>query len=110
MSEPWKYRVAAALALALALYVTVFARQTTNWVDLPTFIDLSEWPATLGYFGAAWAASAGRARLAAVLTVASLLAFFLAQSQHLFAVPLGFSLVTALSLAILLVMPATTGR
>ncbi|MDJ1009607.1 MAG: hypothetical protein QNJ13_17480 [Paracoccaceae bacterium] len=108
MTYPWRHRLAAAVAGVMALYVTTFARQTHHWIDLPTWIDLSEWPATLFYLGAAWAAWAIRARLAAILSVGALLAFYAAQSQHLFAVPLGFFLVTAATLAILLLMPATT--
>ena len=106
MTEPWRYRVAAACAGVLALYVTVFAAQTHTWIDLPTWLDLTEWPATLLYLGAAWFAWQFRAKAAAILSVAALFAFYLAQSQHLFAVPLGFILATTATLVILLLMTA----
>jgi hypothetical protein len=97
---------AAALAALLALYATVFARQTHNHIDLPTFIDLTEWPATLLYFAAGWAALRRLPRRAALYLVSAMLAFFAAQSAWIFEVPLGFVSVASLSLAFLFILPA----
>lgn len=105
-----RFPVAAALALLLAIYATAFARQTHNLFDLPTFIDLTEWPATLLYLAAAWAAYRKLPRRAALFLVSAMLAFFAAQSDWMFRVPLGFVLVAAGSLGFLFLMPATWGR
>lgn len=102
-----RYAAAAGLAAAIALYATLFARQTHNRFDLPTWIDLTEWPATLLYLAAAVAAWAKLERVAALALVAAMLAFLAAQSAHLFTVPLGFALVIAASLAFLLILPTT---
>ncbi|MEL7462344.1 MAG: hypothetical protein AAFX45_10665 [Pseudomonadota bacterium] len=106
MTDVWRYRLAATLALALAGYVTVFAAQTHTRFDLPTWLDLTEWPATLFYLAAAWLAFRIHPRRAAVAAVAALLAFYAAQYHLLFQVPLGFILATAATLVILLTMPA----
>ncbi len=108
MSAHWRYHLAAALALGCAAFVTIFAAQTTTWIDLPTWLDLTEWPATLLYLAAAWFAFRSRARPAAVASVAALLAFYAAQSDYLFDVPLGFVLATAATLVIVTAMPAQT--
>ena len=108
MTAHWRYHLATVLALGCAAYVTIFAAQTTTWIDLPTWLDLTEWPATLLYFAAAWFAFRTRARPAAIAAVAALLLFYAAQHQHLFNVPLGFILATAATLVILLAMPAQT--
>ena len=106
-SKEIRFPAAAVLALLLALYATLFARQTHNTFDLPTWIDLTEWPATLLYLAAAVAAWARLERVAALALVAAMLAFLAAQSAHLFTVPLGFALVIAASLAFLLILPTT---
>ena len=107
MSGALRYRAAALLAALLALYVTVFARQTHNLFDLPTFIDLTEWPATLLYLAAAWAAIRRREKIAALALVLALFAFLIAQARWMFNVPLGFALTIATSLAFLLILPVT---
>ncbi|NND41376.1 MAG: hypothetical protein HKO04_04780 [Silicimonas sp.] len=101
-----RYRAAAALAFLLAVYVTAFARQTHHIFDLPTFIDLTEWPATLFYLAAAWAAFRRLPRRAALYLVSAMLAFFAAQSAWMFKVPLGFIMVAAASLGFLFILPA----
>ena len=110
MTNPLRHRLAAGIAALLTLYVTIFAAQTHTWIDLPTWLDLTEWPATLLYLAAAWYAWTLRARAAAIFSVAALFAFFAAQAQHLFAVPLGFILATTATLVILLMMPTPDQR
>ena len=102
-----RYLGAALLAGGLSLYATLFARQTHNTFDMPTWIDLTEWPATLLYLAAAVTAWARLERVAALALVAAMLAFLAAQSAYLFTVPLGFALVIAASLAFLLILPTT---
>ena len=102
-----RYIGATAIAVALAVYATVFARQTHDMFDLPTFIDLTEWPATLLFVFAAWQAWIERPRRAALALVSGMLAFLAAQHGYIFSVPLGFVLVTLLTLAFLLMMPAS---
>ena len=94
---------ASALALGLAFFATAFARASWNVYDLPTYIDLTEWPATLLFVAAAWAAWERRERTAAWLMVGALVAFFAAQSRFLFQVPMGFGVVGAGALAFLAV-------
>ena len=101
----YRHLLAVALALALALYVTVFARQTYNTYDLPTLIDVTEWPVTLLFLATAWAAWVRAERRAALLAVTGMLAFFGVQHRHLFEVPLGFTLVIGLTLALVFALP-----
>ncbi len=110
MTHPARYHVAAALAAALALYVTVFARQTHDLFDRPTFIDLTEWPATLFCLAAAGAALARRAAPSAVAIVSGLIAFFAAQYAWIFEVPLAFVLSTLVVFLTLYVLPPDTSR
>ncbi|MDJ1016209.1 MAG: hypothetical protein QNJ35_06830 [Paracoccaceae bacterium] len=102
-----RYVIAAALALLLAVYATVFAHRTHNLFDLPTWLDVTEWPATLLFLFAGWSAWVTRERQAAFALVVGMLAFFGAQSSYLFSVPLGFVVVTALALVFLFVLPTT---
>ena len=102
-----RYLAAALLAGGVSVYATLFARQTHDTFDLPTWIDLTEWPATLLYVTAAATAWARLERVAALAGVAAMLAFLAAQSAHLFTVPLGFASVIAASLAFLLILPTT---
>ena len=102
-----RYLGAAALAVALALFATVFARQTHDLINLPTWIGVTEWPATILFAVAAYAAWIEQPRRAALAVVIGLFAFFAAQHNHLFRVPLGFVLVTVLTLATLLALPAS---
>ena len=102
-----RYALAAALALALSLFATAFARASHNFYDLPSYIDLTEWPATLLMLAAGWAAWEARERLAALLMVLGLLAFYAAQMRFLFQVPMGFGVVTAGALIFLFVLPVT---
>lgn len=102
-----RYPAAALLALLLALFATIFARQTHNLYDLPTYIDLTEWPATLLYLAAALAAFRRREKMAALALVMAMMAFLAAQSKWLFDVPLGFTLLIAASLSFLLILPTT---
>lgn len=102
-----RYIGATLLAVALALYATVFARQTHDLFDLPTWIDLSEWPATILFGFAAFAAWTEQPRRAALAVVAGLLAFIAAQHSYIFQVPLGFVLITVLTLAVLFSLPAS---
>ena len=102
-----RYIGATAIAVALAIYATMFARQTHDMFDLPTYIDLTEWPATLLFLFAAWQAWIERPRRAALALVIGMFAFLAAQSGYIFAVPMGFVLVTVLTLAFLLMMPAS---
>ena len=102
-----RYRLAAAFAVALVIYVTIFARSTTNFIDLPTWIDVTEWPISLIFAATAWFAWFERGKIAAALSVVGLLGFFAAQSQHFFDVPLGFLFVTIVTLGILLTMPSS---
>ena len=95
------------IAVALAVYATVFARQAHDLFDLPAFTDVTEWPATLLFLFAAWQAWIERPRRAALAFVVGIFAFLAAQSGYIFAVPLGFVLVTVLTLALVLMMPAT---
>ena len=102
-----RYAGAALSALALAIYCTVFARQTHDLFDLPTWIDLTEWPATLLFLGTAWLAWTRQPRRAALAVVLGLFAFMAAQHMYVFRVPLGFVLVTVLTVFVLLVLPAS---
>lgn len=106
-SSRLRYSGAALLAGGLALYATIFARQTHNTFDLPTWIDLTEWPATLLYLAAAVSAWQRLERVAALALVAAMLAFFGAQSAWMFSVPLGFAMVAIASLGFLLILPTT---
>ena len=103
--EPIRFYAAAVLAVGLALYATVFARQTHNLFDLPTWIDVTEWPATLLFLAAAWFASRRLPRRAALYLVSGMLAFFIAQSRYIFDVPVGFVLLTCASLGFLFILP-----
>ena len=98
---------ATAIAVALAVYTTAFARHTHDHFDLPIFIDVTEWPATLLFIFAAWQAWIERPRRAALALVLGMFAFLAAQSGYIFSVPLGFVLVTVLTLGFLLMMPAS---
>lgn len=109
-STTWRHTLAAAIALALALYATVFARQTHNTFDLPTWIDVTEWPVTLLFLAAAWAAWKRVPRRAALMLVTGMVAFFAVQHRFLFDVPLGFVLVTCLSFGFLLTLPSAWDR
>jgi hypothetical protein len=100
-----RFYAAAALNLGLAAYVTAFSRQTHDLYDLPTFIDLTEWPATLLFLAAAWFAWSASPRAVTLLVVAGLFAFFAAHARFLFSVPLGFVLVTLGTLAVLALVP-----
>ena len=102
-----RYIGATAIAVVLAIYATVFARQTYDLFDLPTFIDLTEWPATLAFLTAGWLAWIENPRRAAMVLVLGLFAFLGAQHMYLFRVPMGFVLVTVLTLAFLMVLPAS---
>lgn len=102
-----RYAVAAAIALALAAYVTAFALQTHNRFDLPTGIDVTEWPATLAFLIAAVAAWRRAERPAALAVVVALLCFVAAQGRFLFDLPLAFLLVGLSSFAFLLILPVT---
>ncbi len=102
-----RYIGATALAVALALYATIFARQTHDLFDLPTWIDLSEWPATLLFGYAAYGAWTEQPRRAALAVVIGLFAFLAAQQSYIFQVPLGFVLITVLTLATLFTLPAS---
>lgn len=106
MSQTLRYRLGAAVALGLTVYATVFARQTHNFVDLPTWIDVTEWPVTLLYAGAALLSLIGRPRASAFALVAGTVGFFAAQSDHFFAVPLAFMLVTVVTLAFIFILPS----
>jgi hypothetical protein len=108
--SPYRHLLAAIIALTLALYATVFARQTHNTYDLPTWIDITEWPVTLLFLAAAWAAWRRVPRRAALLLVTGMIAFLGVQGRYLFEVPLGFVLVTALSLAFLFTLPSAWER
>ena len=102
-----RYTAAALIAAALAVFVFTFATQTHNAYDLPTYIDISEWPAVLLYLASGWLAWQRREQLAAGAHVAALLTFLFAQARFLFALPLAFALVFAGALAFLLVLPVT---
>ena len=104
-----RYPAAAFVALLLAIYATIFAFQTHNHFDLPTGIDLTEWPATLLYLASAWAAVRRFPRRAALFIVLAMLAFFAAHSDWMFQVPLGFGLITAASLGFLVILPPEWG-
>ncbi len=88
------------------VYATVFARQTHNVVDLPTWIDVTEWPVTLLYAAASGLAIVEMARASAFAMVAGTVAFFAAQSDHFFTVPLAFMLVTLVTLAFIFILPS----
>ena len=102
-----RYATAAALAVALALFSTIFARHTHNHVDLPTYIDPFEWIVTLLFLIAGWCAWEKREQLAAVFVVAALFLFYGVQVDWLFRVPLGFAVLTASALAFLFILPVT---
>lgn len=108
--EVIRFGAAGLLAAGLALYATIFARQTHDLFDLPTWIDLTEWPATLLFLAAAWAAFRRLPRRAALYLVSGMLAFFAAQSRFIFDVPLGFILVATGSLSFLFLLPAVWER
>ncbi len=110
MTHRARSSLAAALALALAAYATVFSRQTHDLFDLPTFLDLTEWPATLLFLASAHGAWIEAPRRAALLAVAALLAFFAAHGRFLFDVPLGFVAITLACLAILAILPPVWER
>ena len=102
-----RYIGATLSALALAVYATIFARVTHDLFDLPTWIDLTEWPATLLFLATAYFAWTQQPRRAALVVVIGLFAFITAQHAYIFRVPLGFVLVTILTLGTLLVLPAS---
>ena len=106
-AAPSRYLAAAALASGLALFATIFARQTHNHLDLPTFIDPLEWATTLLFLAAAITAFRQSERLAALLMVTALFVFYAVQVDWLFRVPLGFATVTVLALLFLIVLPVT---
>ncbi len=102
-----RYVGATAIAVVLAAYTTAFARMTHDLFDLPTFIDLTEWPATLLFLLAAWQAWTVQPRRAALVMVIAMFAFIAAQHTYLFQVPMGFVVITVLTLGFLLMMPAS---
>ncbi|MXQ09678.1 hypothetical protein GQ651_17675 [Alphaproteobacteria bacterium GH1-50] len=102
-----RYAGAALTAFALAFYATVFARQTHDLFDLPTWIDLTEWPATLLFLASSFLAWVKQPRRAALAVVLGLFAFLAAQHGYIFNVPLGFVLVTVFTIAVLIVLPAS---
>ncbi|MEM9971145.1 MAG: hypothetical protein AAF762_08605 [Pseudomonadota bacterium] len=102
-----RYLTASALAVTLALFATVFARQTHNHLDMPTFLDPLEWVSTLLFLIAGWAAYQRREQLAALLMVAALFTFYGVQAAWLFRVPLGFGVLTAGALLFLFILPVT---
>ena len=103
-----RYTLAAAfLAVLLSLYVTAFATQTHNRFDLPTWIDLTEWPATLLFLTAAILAIKRLERPAALACFAALFAFFFAHGRFLFEVPLAFVLTSSGTLGFLWALPVT---
>ncbi len=104
---PTRYIAAAALALGLALFATIFARQTHNHLDLPTFLDPLEWATTFLFLAAGWAAWVKREQLAALFMVTALFVFYAVQVDWLFRVPLGFATVTVFALLFLIVLPVT---
>lgn len=104
---PRRYAIAAGIALALALFATAFARGSHNTYDLPSYIDVTEWPSVLLFVAAGWAAWDRRERLAAGLVMAALVAFYWVQGLYLFSVPLGFAALTLGTLAFLFVLPTT---
>ena len=105
--SPRRYQAASAIAIVLAAYAAVFARQTHNHVDLPIFIDPLEWVTSLTSVAAAWAAWNKLEQRAAIFIVVALFLFFGVQVDWLFRVPLGFGFVTVASLAFLLTLPVT---
>ena len=102
-----RYHAAAIIAALQAAFVFAFATQTHNAYDLPTYIDISEWPAVLLYLAAGWLAVRRREQLAALALICALLAFFAAEARFLFTTPLAFVLVTAGAVAFLTVLPVT---
>ena len=102
-----RYVGATAIAVVLAVYATVFSWKTHDLFDLPTFIDLTEWPATLLFLLAAWQAWTVQPRRAAFVMVIAMFAFMAAQHTYLFHVPMGFVVVTVLTLGFLIMMPAS---
>ena len=104
---PRRYVAAAGIALVLALFATAFARGSHNVTDLPSYIDVTEWPSVLFFVAAGWAAWNRRERLAAALAMAALVAFYAVQGRFLFSVPLGFAVPSLGTLAFLLVLPTT---
>ena len=104
---PTRYVAASVIAVAVALYATIFARQTHNHIDLPTYIDPLEWAVTLLFLVAGWAAWQRREQLAAVFMVAALFLFYGVQVDWLFRVPLGFGVITVAALLFLFVLPVT---
>ena len=104
---PLRYAAASGIALGLALFATAFARGSHNTYDLPSWIDVTEWPSVLLFVAAAWAAWDRRERLAAGLVMAALVAFYWVQGRFLFSVPLGFVVLTLGTLGFLFVLPTT---
>lgn len=110
MPPAWRHPLAAVVALLLAVYATVFARQTHDTFDLPTWIDVTEWPVTFLFLAAAWAAWRRVPRRAALMLVTGMVAFFAVHHRYLFDVPLGFVLVTCLSFSFLIALPSARNR
>ena len=102
-----RYTAAAILALLLAVYATIFARQTYNHIDAPIILAHEEWLTALLFVGAAWAAWQKREQLAAVFIVSALFLFYAVQADWLFRVPLGFGLITVGALTFLFTLPVT---
>ena len=102
-----RYTAAALIAAALAAFVFTFATQTHNAYDLPTFIDISEWPAVLLYLAAGYMAHLRHEQFGALLIVLAMIAFFAAEARFLFSVPLAFVVVVSGSLGFLVVLPVT---
>ena len=74
--SPRRYQAASAIAIVLAAYAAVFARQTHNHIDLPIFIDPLEWLTSLTFLAAAWAAWNKLEQRAAIFIVVALFLFF----------------------------------
>ena len=75
--------------------------------DLPTYIDISEWPAVLLYLAAGYLAWTRAEQLTALLLVLAMIAFFAAHARFLFTVPLAFVLIVGGTLTCLTVLPVT---
>ena len=102
-----RYLLASLTALTLSIYVTIFAAQTHTTYDLPTWLDLTEWPATLLALAAAVFAHLRREQLAALAIVAALMAFLASQARYIFELPIAFLIVTILTVAFLTILPVT---
>lgn len=109
LSHALRFRLAAVLAVILALYAAVFGRQTILFRnDLATGILGIEWlefAPIVAFLVTAVAALRHRARAAAVAVVTGLIGFYTIHWQHAFTVPLGFMLVTLSTLTVLFLMP-----